>query len=206
MKKLLFLSASIVIAVTAAGQSSVYELKQSKCTVYFDSNKSELKPGSIRILDSLLRVAGAENSALIGISAYCDNTGSPDQNQLLSDQRANAVYRYILHKGYPELYLSKKGFSTSSPVGDNNTEEGKAKNRRAEITVGVKKLKETPVQVPPPVKEEAKVPSKMEEEPQLMKKPEVLKEDLKIDDLQPGQILLLKNLNFVGGTAELLPE
>ncbi len=62
-----------------------------------------------------------------------DNTGSPAANKVLSEQRAKAVMNALIAKGITANRLSSKGWGQEKPIGDNKTEEGRAKNRRVEI-------------------------------------------------------------------------
>jgi outer membrane protein OmpA-like peptidoglycan-associated protein len=191
MKKFFSFLVSIVVAVTAAGQN--------KCIVYFDSGKSDLKPETVRRLDSLADVISKGESTSFTIAAYCDNTGDEESNKILSGQRANAVASYFRSKNTLQLNITAEG--KGEIPAENNTEEGKAKNRRAEISFSIKPKASVPG-TPSVLKEEAK----KEEEPGASKKPEVLSDKISIAEMQVGKTLVLQNLNFVGGTSQLLPE
>ena len=195
MKRFALILCCIVVAVTAVGQT--------KTVIYFDSDQSSLGPQAMRTLDSLANVFSAAKSSAIEIKAYCDNTGTEEHNQALSEQRAKAVRGYFENKNVHDIVVSSAGLGRSSPASDNSTENGKALNRRAEILVTI--VRNEPKAEAPPIVAEAPKPVE-KKEPGLMKKPEELKEDIKYEELQPGQILLLKNLNFEGGTANLLQE
>ncbi|HEX2682687.1 MAG TPA: OmpA family protein, partial [Ferruginibacter sp.] len=67
---------------------------------------------------------------------HTDNVGSDNLNQPLSEQRAKAARDYLIRKGLTENRVEAKGYGSSKPVADNNTEEGKRKNRRVEIVLG----------------------------------------------------------------------
>lgn len=166
---------------------------QEKSIIYFDSNKSELKKEAMQLLDSLVDVVTKKNSNQIFINAYCDNIGNDEQNQVLSEARANAVFNYLKTKNIVPQFMQKKGFGETQPVASNNDENGKAKNRRAEITIHIN----APVSVQlipahPPVT--------------VVNKGEELTTSNTSKDLEVGKTLVLKNLNFEGGTAILLPE
>lgn len=164
---------------------------QNKSIIYFDSNKSELKKESVQLIDSLVNTLTNQYNYQLFINAYCDNTGNDEQNQILSEARADAVFNYFKNKNIASQFIVKKGFGEASPVAENDTENGKAKNRRAEISI----IMNTPIPVqansPPPPPE---------------KKVEELKSTITLKDLEIGKTLILKNLNFEGGTAILLPE
>ena len=71
----------------------------------------------------------------IEIDGYTDNTGGDDYNLKLSEQRAKAVFDFLVGKGIPKNRLSYKGFGKNNPVADNATEEGRKLNRRIEFKV-----------------------------------------------------------------------
>ena len=66
----------------------------------------------------------------VEIQGHTDNVGNDDANLKLSDQRAKAVYDYVIGKGIPADRLRYKGYGESQPIADNNTAAGRAKNRR----------------------------------------------------------------------------
>ena len=66
----------------------------------------------------------------IDINGHTDNVGNDDANLKLSEQRAKAVYDYVVGKGIPANRLRYKGYGESQPIADNNTATGRAKNRR----------------------------------------------------------------------------
>lgn len=190
MKKIILPSAFIAITVFANAQN--------KSIIYFDSNKSELKKNSKQLLDSLVSVIEKTTSYQILINAYCDNTGSVVQNQILSEERAESVFNYLKNKNCVSQFILKKSFGEKLPVAGNDNENGKAKNRRAEIIVTLNA--EVPVQSIPISPLESQV------SPLVIKKVEELKSSNTLNDLEVGKTLILKNLNFEGGTAILLPE
>lgn len=103
--------------------------------IFFDVNKFELKPESQVELDNVVALL-KENPALkIQISGHTDNSGRADDNIKLSNNRAKTVVTYIIAKGIDPARLSYTGFGDKMPLGDNATEEGKAKNRRTELKV-----------------------------------------------------------------------
>ena len=69
------------------------------------------------------------------ISGYTDNVGAPPDNLKLSTGRALSVVNYLVSKKIDKSRLSSKGFGEAKPIGDNNTESGKALNRRTELSV-----------------------------------------------------------------------
>ncbi len=103
--------------------------------VYFDFGKSEIKVESYPELDKIVRLMFDNPGIRIEISAHTDNVGTDDYNMLLSQARAESVLNYIVSNGIPESRLTAKGFGSSKPVADNNTEQGRQKNRRVEFKI-----------------------------------------------------------------------
>jgi outer membrane protein OmpA-like peptidoglycan-associated protein len=104
--------------------------------VYFDFDKATIKEVSYPILDAVAEtVMGNPHIAKLQIEGHTDNEGTEDYNQALSEQRALAVKTYLVGKGVPEDRLGYKGFGFTRPKASNETEEGKAINRRVEFTI-----------------------------------------------------------------------
>ena len=103
--------------------------------VFFDTKKTDLKPESITELDNVVRLMNENPNMKILISGYTDNVGNPADNLKLSTGRAVSVVNYLLGKGVNNSRLSFKGFGEANPVAGNDTEEGRALNRRTELSV-----------------------------------------------------------------------
>lgn len=102
----------------------------------FDSGKSELKSGSTKMLVNSLVGIKAKPGWLIVVSGYTDNTGNPKLNQTLSLRRAEAVRNWMRDTGdVPESCFAVQGYGESRPVATNDTPEGRALNRRVEISL-----------------------------------------------------------------------
>jgi outer membrane protein OmpA-like peptidoglycan-associated protein len=69
------------------------------------------------------------------IGGHTDNQGNAAYNQRLSENRAKSVYNHLVNRGIDAKRLEYKGFGLSMPVADNSTPEGRARNRRTEITI-----------------------------------------------------------------------
>ena len=67
------------------------------------------------------------------VAGYTDSTGAPERNQLISEQRAQAVRTYLIDQGVQENLLLPKGYGQENPVADNATRKGRAQNRRVEL-------------------------------------------------------------------------
>ena len=86
----------------------------------------------------MVRYLKTTANAHILIEGHTDNTGSVTQNNLLSLQRANAIANYLQQKGIAANRIQTKGLGSSMPIADNNTAEGRAKNRRTSFTITLK--------------------------------------------------------------------
>ena len=102
----------------------------------FDSGKFDLKPGSTKLLVNSLVGIKAKPGWLIVVSGHTDNTGNPKLNQTLSRKRAEAVRDWMRDTGdVPESCFAVQGYGESRPVATNDTPEGRALNRRVEISL-----------------------------------------------------------------------
>ncbi|WP_313570939.1 OmpA family protein [Pantoea piersonii] len=102
----------------------------------FNPGKAELRPGSTKVLVNALVDIKARPGWLIVITGHTDNTGNPKLNQTLSLKRAEAVRGWMRDTGdVPESCFAVQGYGDSRPVADNSTAEGRALNRRVEISL-----------------------------------------------------------------------
>ena len=103
--------------------------------VFFDTGKATLKLESNKALNDLFEVMTFKESLVIEISGHTDNVGGEELNKKLSQDRADAVRNYLLQKGISSERVTAKGYWYSVPVADNDTDEGRARNRRTEIRI-----------------------------------------------------------------------
>lgn len=104
--------------------------------VYFESGKAEITRQSGVTLDKLMAVSTqCAGDLRFELGGYTDNRGDPEFNITLSRARAGAVSEYMGDAGLDPLRLSAIGYGPSEPVGDNDTIEGRAQNRRIEFKV-----------------------------------------------------------------------
>jgi outer membrane protein OmpA-like peptidoglycan-associated protein len=103
--------------------------------IFFETAKSELKTESFSELNRLVKLMEQNPAMEIALSGHTDNVGSEDANQKLSTDRAKSVLDYLVSKGITAGRISSGGFGKSKPVATNDTEEGRAINRRVEFTV-----------------------------------------------------------------------
>jgi len=102
----------------------------------FDSGKFVLKAGSTKMLVNSLVGIKAKPGWLIVVSGHTDNTGNAGLNQVLSQKRAEAVRNWMRDTGdVPESCFAVQGYGASRPVATNDTPEGRAQNRRVEISL-----------------------------------------------------------------------
>ena len=104
-------------------------------SIKFETNKSLIQETSYGLLDRLSFYVKRCPTANVEISGHTDADGSDDYNQVLSEDRANAVRSYLVRSGVFVGRLAASGYGETSPIGDNGTDEGKAMNRRIEFTV-----------------------------------------------------------------------
>ncbi len=103
--------------------------------IFFDINKFELKPESRSELDKVVALMNDNPGMKILISGHTDNIGKSSDNLVLSNNRAKAVISYLISKGVLPARLQSRGFGATKPIADNQTESGRAVNRRTELTV-----------------------------------------------------------------------
>jgi len=102
--------------------------------IYFDVDKSDIKPDSAKTLDEIASLLKIDLSLKLEISGHTDNTGDKDHNMALSEARAKAVVDVLVKKyGIDPARLEAKGYGDTMPVASNDTDEGRAKNRRVEL-------------------------------------------------------------------------
>ncbi len=101
--------------------------------INFDIDKSTIKPESMGTLNMIVTVLKENPELKFEIDGHTDNTGTPEHNLALSQQRADAVKSQLVNMGIDAARLSTKGFGDTAPISDNATQEGKANNRRVEF-------------------------------------------------------------------------
>lgn len=101
--------------------------------VLFDFNKSTLQPESDPLLQKVADLLAKDATLKLEVQGHTDNVGSDAYNQTLSQARARAVVDWLTKHGTAPGRLTAKGYGKTKPVADNNTDEGRARNRRVEI-------------------------------------------------------------------------
>jgi OOP family OmpA-OmpF porin len=101
--------------------------------IYFDFDKSDLKIGSEKMLTEIVKLMQGYPDLKIEIQGHTDSTGARDYNLKLSERRANSVKSYLVLYGIDPARMTSKGYGPDNPVSSNDTEEGRALNRRVEL-------------------------------------------------------------------------
>jgi len=101
----------------------------------FDPGSARLSPISKPQLEQLAAVLKAYRTVLISVAGHTDNAGDPSANLRLSAQRAAAVKQALVGQGVAPARVTDEGFGSERPIASNDTENGRAKNRRVELVV-----------------------------------------------------------------------
>jgi outer membrane protein OmpA-like peptidoglycan-associated protein len=103
--------------------------------IFFDVDSHALRSSSVAELNKVASYLLAHPELEVEIGGHTDNTGSTTYNQELSQKRARAVVEYLTGHGVDPRNLKARGYGDTQPVGDNATEEGRARNRRTELKI-----------------------------------------------------------------------
>lgn len=103
--------------------------------IFFEFAKADLKNESFSELNRLVTLMQQNPTMEIALAGHTDNVGSEESNLKLSTDRAKAVLTYLVSKGIAQSRITSSGYGKSKPVAENDTEEGRAINRRVEFTV-----------------------------------------------------------------------
>lgn len=115
---------------------AVSETVRMSAETLFDFDKDTLKPaGKIKLDEFVSRLGTMHSIESISIVGHTDSIGTDAYNQDLSMRRANSVKNYLLDKGVDSTVMNTSGMGESQPVADNSTNEGRAQNRRVEVTL-----------------------------------------------------------------------
>jgi OmpA-OmpF porin, OOP family len=101
----------------------------------FETGSAQLTPDSAQTVNNLAQILKAYPNAQVQLYGYTDNTGSADANKSLSLSRADAVKALLGGQGISAERITTQGLGQDHPVASNDTEEGRARNRRTELTV-----------------------------------------------------------------------
>jgi outer membrane protein OmpA-like peptidoglycan-associated protein len=120
------------VRVTRQGDNLVLNMP-SNVTFAYDS--ATVQPQFQATLDQVAQVLSQYNETYIDVYGHTDSTGSDAYNQQLSERRANSVASYLESRGVQSARIGTRGFGETQPIAPNDTEDGRAANRRVEIRV-----------------------------------------------------------------------
>ena len=101
--------------------------------LFFETNSDVLKVASLSRLDELVLILREYENAKLTIEGHTDSQGADDFNMTLSEKRSASVRKYLIEKGIAESRLTSIGYGEGTPIADNKTAAGRAKNRRVEL-------------------------------------------------------------------------
>jgi OOP family OmpA-OmpF porin len=149
------------------------ELKEDRIEIHekvqFEYNSAKILEVSHSLLNEVADVIKkTPRIKKIQVEGHASSDGADEYNLKLSDRRAKAVRAYLITQGVSKDALVAKGFGETKPIADNNTEEGREKNRRVEFNIIEQDVVQKKVQIDPKtgketVLEEKKIPGKAAE-------------------------------------------
>ncbi len=107
----------------------------SKGKIHFEAKRANIDADSAGLLDHLIETALRCPNTNIEVAGHTDSDGEDSFNQALSEKRAQAVIDYLVKAGLPANRFTASGYGSTQPVAGNDTDDGKAKNRRIEFLV-----------------------------------------------------------------------
>ena len=120
------------VSVTRVGDRIVLNMPSN---VTFNSDEANIKPQFYDTLNAVAQVFQEFNQTLVDVVGHTDSTGADDYNYDLSRRRAGAVAQYLESQRLDPNRFSVEGRGENEPIASNDTESGKAQNRRVEITI-----------------------------------------------------------------------
>jgi outer membrane protein OmpA-like peptidoglycan-associated protein len=119
-------ASSLYAGLSADGRVAVYGIN-------FETARSTVTPDSEAVLAQVRQLLDAHPDLRLKIEGHTDNVGAVAANRTLSQQRAEAVRAWLVGKGIAEARLTAEGLGDTRPVAANDTDDGRAKNRRVEL-------------------------------------------------------------------------
>ena len=101
--------------------------------ITFDVGKATIKPESMGEINRIVTLMNENPDLKFSVEGHTDSTGNATSNQTLSEQRSQAIVAKLVELGIAQDRLTAVGKGQNSPIADNNTDEGRAKNRRVEF-------------------------------------------------------------------------
>lgn len=118
----------------ALSKEELNVIKMASESIYFNSGKAVIKSESFEGLDKLAKILNDHPEVSAMIEGHTDNVGNDAANLKLSKERAAEVVVYLISKGVSSERLSSEGYGSTKPVASNETDEGRAQNRRVKIS------------------------------------------------------------------------
>lgn len=126
----------VSMTASTGGITVVFDDTRAELTgVTFKVGSAELVPSSLKTLDAAIAGLKRNPKAKVEVQGHTSSEGGDDYNQQLSEDRANAVRDYMIRRGIKAERLTARGYGSSVPKADNDTEAGRKQNRRIELVV-----------------------------------------------------------------------
>ena len=120
------------VTVTRKGEDIVLNMPGN---ITFRTGSADLNAQFFKVLDGVAQVAKKYDKTIIEIAGHTDNVGGADFNRQLSQRRASAVAQYLMSKGVTEPRIITAAGGEDHPIASNSTDQGRAANRRVEVTL-----------------------------------------------------------------------
>lgn len=120
------------VTVTRKGEDIVLNMPGN---ITFRTDSADLNAQFFKVLDGVAQVAKKYDKTIIEVAGHTDNTGDAGYNRQLSQRRADSVTRYLMSRGVADTRLMTAAGGEEHPVANNSTEQGRAANRRVEVTI-----------------------------------------------------------------------
>ena len=121
-----------------AGRDAILEALEKALAgriIEFDSGSSNIRDSSKKILDEIAQRIVSLGAKTVEVIGHTDNQGNPSNNLILSRARAEAVKIYLIQKSIAAEKIVTNGLGDAQPVADNDTPEGRTRNRRIEFRI-----------------------------------------------------------------------
>jgi len=120
------------VSVTRKGDDVILNMPGN---VTFRTASADLNPQFFKVLDGVAQVAKKYDKTIIEIAGHTDNVGGEDYNRQLSQRRASSVAQYLESRGVAEARIMTAAGGEDHPIASNSSEQGRAANRRVEVTL-----------------------------------------------------------------------
>jgi outer membrane protein OmpA-like peptidoglycan-associated protein len=120
------------VSVTRHGDNITLNMPSN---ITFATDQADLRAEFPPVLDSVATVLEEFNQTLVEVAGHTDSTGAADYNRQLSERRANTVSQYLRARGVMDQRIITRGYGEDYPVASNETADGRALNRRVELTL-----------------------------------------------------------------------